>query len=223
MVNRNYVIYSVIQFFLPLIICCNSTHNQNIIKSNQKAISNNVLPNNNINSKCINDKSDTCSLADTFQYKSYKIVVETKYITDSLINSPLLFNTNIFYQAITFYRYNLILNQFYFNPHRIEVESFKHEKYKVFENVLYEAAIIKGYKKWLYKISGGGITGNQTEYCCLFTSEGVLVWYNYSSARNPEMKENPSETKGNIDSIFNIYRIDLKKFNHPDTTIYIGR
>lgn len=144
-----------------------------------------------------------------------KLIISTKIINDSLLSGNLVLDFKVIQQQLQFYKNDTEINTFLFNPQKIEISTVHIKKCTVLENVINEVSILQGKNGWLYYINGGGITGNQTEYSGLFTPEGQLIYYSYSTSRNKGILGVPNELKGNLDSTLNKYGIDINLFLHP--------
>lgn len=144
-----------------------------------------------------------------------RLIVKTTIIYDSLLSCNLVLDFKVLKQQLQFYKNENEISTFLFNPQKVDISTSHIKKCIVFENIISEISILQGKYGWLYEISGWGITGNQTEYSGLFTPEGQLIYYSYSTSRNKDVLGVPNELKGNLDSTLTKYGIDINFFLHP--------
>jgi hypothetical protein len=144
-----------------------------------------------------------------------RLIVKTTIIYDSLLSCNLVLDFKVIKQQLQFYKNDTEVNSFHFNPKKVNISTSHIKKCIVFENIISEISILQGRDGWLYEITGCGITGNQTEYSGLFTPEGQLIYYSYSTSRNKHVLGVPNELKGNLNSTLNKYGIDINLYLHP--------
>lgn len=144
-----------------------------------------------------------------------RLIIKTTIIYDSLLSCNLVLDFKVNKQQLQFYKNGTEINTFLFNPKKVDISTIHIKKCTVNENIISEISILQGRNGWLYYINGGGITGNQTEYSALFTPEGQLIYYSYSTSRNKDVLGVPNELKGNLDSTLTKYGIDINLFLHP--------
>jgi len=191
--------------------CLNNLHND-FLKSLCRA---------NIVEKSIEYSGKPIIKTKVLAFGENRLVIKTTVIIDSLLSCDLVLDFKVIKQQLQFYKNNTKINTFFFNPQKVEISTIHIKKCIVFENIISEISVLQGRNGWLYKISGWGITGNQTEYSGLFTSEGQLIYYSYSTSRNKHIPGVPNERKGNLDSILNKYGIDINLFLHPKRVITV--
>ena len=148
-------------------------------------------------------------------FGEYKLVINTTIIYDSLLSCNLILDYKIIGQRIHFYKGAIETTSFIFNPQKVKVSTVHIKHCKVFENTINNISVLQGRKGWLYEINGAGVTGNQTEYIALFTPEGHLLYYSYSTYRNKTVRGVPHELKGNLDKTLKEYGIEMNLFSHP--------
>ena len=151
-----------------------------------------------------------------------RLIIKTTVIYDSLLSDNLFFDHKVIKQQLEFYKNDTLIRTFLFNPRKIVIRTSHIKKISVFENIISEVSVLQGKNGWLYEISGGGVTLNQTEYFGLFTPEGKCLFYSYSPALNKHVRGLPYDKgKGNLDSSINKYGIDLNLFFHPQNVITV--
>ena len=166
---------------------------------------------------CVNvENSDKPTIRTTsVNFGEYKLVINTTIIYDSLLSCNLILDYKIIGQQIHFYKDDIETASFKFNPQKVEVSTVHIKHCKVFENTIIDISVLQGSNGWLYEIIGAGITGNQTEYNALFTPEGYLLYYSYSTSRNKTVRGVPNELKGNLVKTLKEYGIEWNLFSHP--------
>lgn len=154
-------------------------------------------------------------------FGEYRLVVISTVIYDSLVSDFLFLGEKVIKQQLQFYKNDILIKTFLFKPKKIIISTSHFKKLRVNENIIYSVSVVQGKDDWLYNIYGGGTTSNQSEYFGLFTREGKLLSYSYSSFHTYHRHGEPHEKKGNLKSTQLKYGIDDNQLFHPEHGIII--